>query len=164
MKFKTVCSRSPTANAAISASVSPLGGRASRPYSYRLGSQLYRKPYTSAQCVRAAGDCSTRSIRCSIRFGMIRASKSLPPRLRLSRGQLLSITKRELSETRQEQCSCRPPGPWPSAFAIVRGSSQKRPIGPFSGVRFTGASWSCLHSAPSLLAQPERATTPGSRR
>src|SRR4029077_16432872 len=41
---------------------------------------------------------------------MIRASKSLPPRLRRSRGQLLSITKRELSETRQEQCSCRPPG------------------------------------------------------
>jgi hypothetical protein len=31
----------------------------SRPYSYRLGSQLYRKPYTSAQCVRAAGDSST---------------------------------------------------------------------------------------------------------
>jgi len=29
------------------------------PYSYRLGSQLYRKPYTSAQCVRVAGDCST---------------------------------------------------------------------------------------------------------
>jgi hypothetical protein len=29
------------------------------PYSYRLGSQLYRKPYASAQCVWAAGDSST---------------------------------------------------------------------------------------------------------
>jgi hypothetical protein len=28
-------------------------------YSYRLGSQLYRKPYASAQFVRAAGDSST---------------------------------------------------------------------------------------------------------
>jgi hypothetical protein len=31
----------------------------SRPYGYRLGSQLYRKPYASAQCVRVAGDSST---------------------------------------------------------------------------------------------------------
>src|SRR5436189_436481 len=30
-----------------------------RPCSYRLGRQLYRKPYASAQCVRAAGDSST---------------------------------------------------------------------------------------------------------
>ncbi len=29
------------------------------PIQLRLGSQLYRKPYTSAQCVRAAGDSST---------------------------------------------------------------------------------------------------------
>jgi hypothetical protein len=29
------------------------------PIQFRLGSQLYRKPYTSAQCVRAAGDSST---------------------------------------------------------------------------------------------------------
>ena len=115
---------------------------------------------------RANGICAAHSssIRCSIRFGMIRASRSLPPRLRRSRGQLLSMTKREIPETRQEQCSCRLPARGPSAFAIVRGSSQKRPIGPFSGVRFTGASWSCLHSAPSLLPQPDRATTPGSRR
>jgi hypothetical protein len=58
-----------------------------------------------------------------------------------------------------------PLGHWargPSAFAIVRGSSQKRPIGPFSGVRFTGAS--CLRSAPLLLPQPGRPTTPGARR
>ena len=47
----------------------------------------------------------------------------------------------------------------PSAFAIVRGSSQKRPIGSFTGVRFTGAS--CLHSAPLLLPQPDRPTTRG---
>ena len=30
-----------------------------RPNSYWLGSQLYRKPYASAQCVRAVGDSST---------------------------------------------------------------------------------------------------------
>jgi len=47
----------------------------------------------------------------------------------------------------------------PSAFAIVRGSSQKRPIGSFTGVCFTGAS--CLHSAPLLLPQPDRPTTRG---
>ena len=95
------------------------------------------------------------SIRCSIRSATIRASKSSPPRPRRNRGQLLSITKREIPETRQEQCSCRLPARGPSAFAIARGSSRKRPSGPFSGVRFTGASRSCHHSPPrSSSARP----------
>jgi hypothetical protein len=41
------------------------------------------------------------------------------------------MTKRELSETGKNNVPVGHRARGPSAFAIVRGSSQKRPIGPF---------------------------------